>query len=223
MLFATGASEQLFSEFFLNVIVPSFWDRFVALVAAPFRLHDMLWIVIPLLVTLLMMEFYFGRYRREELGWNTAVGNSLVLVFVSIDLLRRIYGTSTLAAFDTFSLNVGKTVMAFVVGFGGLFIFYYDFFHLFPKSFAFKISSPLTINLVAYLSIVVIYTGMGLDLYTFAAAATLFLCLSGFFAIVQLVEPKVKTRTHSGLDRILGNVLRPLEMDGKKKTNKHRK
>ncbi len=220
-MFAAGTVVS--TDYFLNHILPSLWERFSEIVAAPFRNPEMLWITLPLIIILLMMEFYFGRYRNEELGWNTAVGNSLVLVFVSLDLLRQVYGSAPLSAFsDVFLLNITRTGIAAAVGFSGLLLFYTDFFHITPKWLAFKVSSPLAVNFVAYLSIVIIYTGIALDTYTLIAAMLLFMLLVALFAAIHFVEPKAGFSRASKADRVLGMLLRPLEKPQRKKRRKRR-
>lgn len=224
MLFAASAvaSSPMSTQYFIHNVIPSIWERFVDVVAAPFSNPGMLWITLPLVITLLMMEFYFGRYRSEELGWNTAVGNSLVLVFVSLDLVRQVYGGAQLSSvWDVFLLNTAKTVIAVVVGFSGLLIFYTDFFHLVPKWFAFDISSPLAVNFTAYLSIVFIYTNLTIDVYAVIAALLLLLLLVVLFAVVHYFEPKVGFYRASGADRALGVLFRSLEKGRNRKAKRH--
>ena len=67
--------------------------RFAELVQAPFSHPDMLWMALPLLVSTLFMQIYFGRYKSEKLSWNTAFSNSLILIFVGIDSIRFLIGS----------------------------------------------------------------------------------------------------------------------------------
>ncbi|MBI2550269.1 hypothetical protein HYV83_03760 [Candidatus Woesearchaeota archaeon] len=228
MFFAVGAAlatAPISTPYFLQHILPSLRERFSEIVSAPFRTPDMLWITLPLLITLVMMEVYFGRYRKEQLGWSTAVGNNLVLVFVSLDLLRQLYGSSGLAGIsEVFALYPGKTIIAATVGLSGLLILYYDFFHLLPKRFAFTISSSLAVNLTAYLAIVIIYTSVGLDWYTFFAGLLLFVTAAAFFALVRRVEPKPAERYYVGkAERVISSLFRPLEKEHEKKKGKRKK
>lgn len=175
----------------LQHFLAAVWDRFLQIVTAPLHNPQMLWITLPLLITLLLMEFYFGRYTKEELGWNTAVANSLVLVFVSLDLLRQIYGVSNpYDLYTTFDIYHEKTIIALAVGVGGLLIMNLDFFHILPKKFAFKISSSLPVNFIAYLSVVAVYTNLTRDWYALAASAFLFLAVAFFFGVVHYLEPE---------------------------------
>ncbi|MBI3037125.1 hypothetical protein HYY73_05260 [Candidatus Woesearchaeota archaeon] len=226
MLFLSSAAvvnAPITTPYFFQHVLPSLWERVSQLVAAPASNPEMLWIALPLIVTLFTMEFYFGRYRRESLGWNTSVGNSLVLVFVSLDLLRQIYGSASInAVAEVFSLNPSKTILAVAVGLSGLFILYYDFFHLLPKRFAFTISSYLGVNLLAYFSAAVIYADLRIDWYTLFAALLFFLFAAIFFAVVRRVEPKPRERYYvSRAERLVIRLLGPLEKaQGKRKARK---
>ncbi len=222
MLFLGSAAvvnAPVTSPYFLQHALPSLWERFIQVATAPLSNPEMLWIAIPLVVTLFTMELYFGRYRRESLGWNTAVGNSLVLIFVSLDLLRQVYGSTGISSVvEVFAIHTGKTLLAVAVGFSGLLILYYDFFHLLPKRFAFTISSHLGVNLFAYLAAAVVYADLRIDWHTLFAALLLFLFAAVFFAFVHKIEPKPKERYYvSRAERLIIRLLRPLEKAHRKK------
>lgn len=171
---------------FIPTLAQRFWD----IVSAPIRIPGMLWIVVPLVAALLMMEFYFSRYTKEELGWNTAVGNSLVLIFVSIDLLRHIYGDTNFFALDiTQLLVVKKTLIALAVALGAFLLLFTEFFHWLPKKFAFFVSSSLPVNLIAYLSIILVYSDIPLDIHTLLSGVVMFVLLLLVFKLVYLVVP----------------------------------
>lgn len=166
-------------------MLPILIERFLELVRAPFDYPDMLWIIIPLLLTLFLMELYFGRYKFEELGWNTAFGNSLVLIFVSMDLLRRLYTQNMLAY-----LNL-RAVLAIAVIFEGVFLVLIGFFHLLPKKLAFGVSAKLPINFIAYISVILVYSTIPIDFITLFASI---IFLIGFAALIrgmQILMPGV--------------------------------
>jgi len=164
--------------------------RLVELIRAPLDHSDLLWITLPLIITLILMELYFGRYRDEELGWNTAVGNSLILVFVSMDLFRFLWNsTPEPTIIKVIWLNFTKSLLIFFLGLGSLWLLIADFFHFIPKKVAFFLSSSLTIKLIAYITIVIVYTDIPIDLATFFASIMLFLLLLGIFRVIQFFEP----------------------------------
>ena len=164
------------------------------LVLAPVHFREMIWILTPLLVSLLLMEFYFDRYKDEEMGWNTAFGNSLVLIFVSLDILRVLYGRGML---EYVTLESALAISVVLIGFTLTLL---TFFHILPKELAFGLSSRLPINIIAYLTIVIIYAGILIDVYT-AVTAVIFAILVGMvLKIISWLIPE------SGEIPELGNV-----------------
>ncbi len=150
----------------------------------------MLWLVAPLLITLFLVQTYFGRHKDEELGWNTAYGNSIVLIFVSVTLLHYIYQTFTYAELRLFSgtpfykslLVLGVFLYAFV-------LLLVDFRHSLPKKFAFFLSSSITVNVVSFVSIVLVYSNVPLDRITLVTAFCIFLIVKLFFKIFKWLIP----------------------------------
>ena len=165
-------------------------DRTIELVGAPYYHKDMLWITLPLIISLFLMQLYFARYRKEELGWNTAVGNSLALIFVAMDLFRHVYVRAESKAIIDIVFGQFREVAIIVgVGFISLWLLFGEFFHLIPKRLAFYVSSSLPTTLIAYLGIVLIYTNVSLDFITFIAGVFLFILLAAFFRILHIFTP----------------------------------
>ncbi len=184
-------------------------ERIVDLLFAPFLHPQMFYIILPMIITLVVLELYEGRYTKEELGWNSAVGHALVLIFVSVDLLKTIYpgvAPSTMLSdiwfnITHFSAETGgavSTLIAAAIGIYGLLLLFLDFLHWLPKRFAFFISGNLQIHLLAYVGIAIVYSHnagadpVPVDWYTLLAAIVLFVVLRFCFGIIHLLEPKYK-------------------------------
>ncbi len=199
------------SEFVNEQLMPAvnaIWERFIDLVTAPAQYHEMIWIILPLIFTLVVMEFYFNRYKVEELGWNTAVGNSIVLMFIAIDLFRHIYGKSpellsTIGSIsdvnEVFAIVHPVVIMAVVVGLWGLGLMFFNFFHVMPKKLAFLISSALPVNVTAYVAIILVYTNLAegafkipFDIITVYSALFMFGLLFAGFKVIGVFVPKSK-------------------------------
>ncbi|HLC66835.1 MAG TPA: hypothetical protein VJK52_04300 [Candidatus Nanoarchaeia archaeon] len=181
---------------FETIHFPLMLERAKDILLAPLANTDMLWMVIPLLITLFAMETYFGRYVDDELGWNTALGNALVLLFVSMDLFRTLIAklpTPHTAAQVVRSLPQPEFALALLVGLGGIYLIFTDFFRILPKQIAFNISSAFPINFIAYASLVVIYTDISLDWHTLLGALLLFGMLAMFFWYFRLIIPYANT------------------------------
>ena len=165
-------------------------ERLLHLLQAPLLNTEMIWIISPLIFTLLIMNFYFGIHKREELGWNTAVGNSLALIFVSMDLFRHIYTNSAgKTIMEIIFGNFREVVVVGCIAMISFWLLFGEFFHLIPKQIAFLVSSSLPTTLIAYMGIILIYTNVPLDFITFLAGILMLIVLSIFFSIVHFLEP----------------------------------
>ena len=144
----------------------------------------MIWILIPLLISLFLMEFYFKRYKKEELGWNTAFSNSLILIFVSLDLLRFLYNNHMLKYVNL------ENALVIAVLLLGLTLNIITFFHVIPKKTAFGLSSRLPINIIAYITVIIIYSGIIIDFYTAIAAVIFAVLVRLILTLISLLVPE---------------------------------
>lgn len=173
---------------FKTEFIPALIQQITDLIKAPINHPEMFGIAIPLVITLLVLEFYFGRYKREKLGWNTALGNSLVLLFVAFNLfqyLYNIYHPTSLYGLFTSSI---KPWIALGLIFEGAFLLIINYFHLLPSSLSFMLSAHLPVNLSAYVAIVFVYTRSSVDLISISAAIIFYIFLLICFKLIQLTE-----------------------------------
>jgi hypothetical protein len=158
-----------------------FYNRFLELLTAPAYITQMIWIVLPLLLIIVLMTIYFAKYKDEELGWNTALGNSFILIFVSIDLFRTIFSDGR---------SIGAIIIASLLLLEGIVLLFVNFNHFLPKKIGYFLSSPLPINLTAYVAITVIYSKVAVDIFTIVAALVLFAILIVFFLGFGFISKK---------------------------------
>lgn len=184
---------NVIADFFIvswNFISGPFWNRILDMIISPYKNTDMLWMLLPLLGALILMEFYFGRYKEEELGWNTAFGNSLILIFVAIDTFRHVYepiGGSAIAIIYSGHIKILISLVILVMG---LFLMLADFFHFLPKRIAYIISSPAYINLIGLLGIIIVYSeNIPLDLLTILSCIMIFLLANAISIIIYIIVP----------------------------------
>ena len=161
----------------------SLLHRFAELLGAPFVNPNMLWIALPLLITLIVVELYFARYKEEKLGWNTALTNTLVLVFVSLNLFQHVFKTYSGGFFRVIT-STGFFVPLLILVLGIL-LFFADFFHWLPRKIAFIISAHLPVNITAYTAIVIVYNKIPLDVFTILAWLMLIILLGIIFFFVR--------------------------------------
>lgn len=157
-------------------------ERSLFILKAPLDNPDMFWLLIPLILTMLLLEFYFGRYKEEELGWNTAFGNSLVLIFISVSLVRHLYTNSL---WNETNIIVVSALITF-----GLLLTIIDFYHLLPKEIAYNISSKIPLNFIAYVAIILVYIDLPIDYITASAFISILLLIFIIVGIIHFVTPK---------------------------------
>ncbi|MBR9692112.1 hypothetical protein GOV06_04995 [Candidatus Woesearchaeota archaeon] len=188
MINATAISLTTIKE---NIIL----SRFLELVTAPYHHPELLWITIPLIAALILMSIYFGRYKKEKLGWNTAVGNTMALLFVAMDILHHIYNGLAEPSIQNMILqNFREVMVVIMLGIISLWLFMADFFHVLPKKMAFMASSYMQTSLFAYIAIVLIYTDIVIDKYTLFGALLLYIAIVFFVKIIKLLIPTYYTK-----------------------------
>jgi hypothetical protein len=143
------------------------------------------------------MEFYFGRYKEEELGWNTAFGNSIVLLFVAIDSFRHLYEPSGQKVLEYIATASDiKIIVPLFILLLALVLMLVDFFHFLPKKFAYVISSPTYINLLGVFGIIIVYSNsVPLDWTTIFIFFIMFIIANlislGLYYIIPTYKPTI--------------------------------
>ncbi|MEM2090017.1 MAG: hypothetical protein QXL88_02950 [Candidatus Pacearchaeota archaeon] len=186
----------VFRENFTLALLMIF-DKSKEIVTEPLRHATMLWMLIPLLTALFVIEIYFGHYKHEELGWNSAVSNSLALFFVGMNLFSYLSAQGVLKqlsfhngiSFSGSQENFIKICIAAFVVFEAVLLFLLNFTHALPKKFAFGISSGLFLNFLGCIAIILVYGNITFDILLIPAILLLFLFLIVFLGVIEAIEP----------------------------------
>ena len=205
-------------DFILTIFLPQLYHKFLDVLFAPFYYPDMIWIIIPLVISVLLMELYFGRYPREEMGYHMALENTVFLLFVSVDLIRKLMlehqGISSVKIFF-----VG-VILLYSIGLAIL-----DFFHKLSRNIAFKISSKTLVGFTAYTSIIIVYSEILIDITPISIITSIFSILILFVVfhtiirILKFMEPK----SHDDVDDLLQGVETDLRNAAKEVNGKGKK
>ncbi|MDD5418107.1 MAG: CPBP family intramembrane metalloprotease [Candidatus Nanoarchaeia archaeon] len=183
-IFFSEATRPL-ANTIITYVLYSFLPRVYSIFSAPFTDPQMLWILTPLLITMVLMQLYFGRYRQEELGWNTAFGNSIALIFVSVNLLQRLVG---LIGFEGLISDSRFYLISAILAIGAVQLIL-NFFHKLPKKYAFFIGSSAFVNILAFIVIVLVYTQISLDTTTLFASIAVFMILYFVLLMIKYLSP----------------------------------
>ncbi len=159
-------------------------ERFVDLLTAPFTYTDMLWTLTPLFLTAVFMELYFARYKFEDMGWNSAYGNVLVLIFVAIDLFRYLHVHNELTYLTP------RNILVISLTIIGIALSVSNFLHAWSKKLAYGISGHLPINFLAFMAVLLVYSGLPIDFITFISSIGILILLAAFILLIKYIVPK---------------------------------
>ena len=151
---------------------------------------EALWLVAPLAISTLLMVVYFGIYRKEQAGWNTHLSNSFVLIFVSIALLRYITLIDNGGAYN-FIDYWAKTVLTVAMLSMGLIFVRFNFVHILPERFANYINSPLTVNFMAYVVILLVYSDRAMSWLLLFGAILIVVILAILLILLKIPLGKI--------------------------------
>lgn len=152
---------------------------------------DVLWAVLPLFIATILILIYFRIYDYESSGWNTHLSNSFILLFTSMNLLRVIYGINNMG-FQNYLDYSDKFIATIFLMLIGSVIVRLNFTHLLPEKYARYLSSPLTVNLIAYGIILLVYSDKNLGILTFFSLLILLIFFGIFFELMILPIKKIK-------------------------------
>lgn len=174
------------SEF--EIIAGAVWNRFMDLLTAPSTEPDMLWFAVPLIFATLMMTLYYGRYRKEVLGWNTAFENTMIFLFISFDLFRQMYESIEPHSW----MNIYNNPLYFLITLGLAAVSFFSmilvYYHLLPKKIAFMLFAKLPINIALYVTMCIVYVNVAADWITVGAGVLLFILVWMIVKLIQIVQ-----------------------------------
>ena len=173
-------------DYFLSEIFP----RFLEMIFVTIQKKETLEILIPLLITLFLIQLYFGRNKDEQIGWNTAYANCIVLLFVTAHLGTYVYEQYGLDAFYNLgSTAYYKTLFVLILGLVALSLMFLDYFHSIDERFSFLMSSSIFIDVISFIGIVLVYSSIEFDWITLYASIFIFLLVIVFFKILRALVP----------------------------------
>ncbi|MFB6159353.1 MAG: hypothetical protein ABEJ95_06915 [Candidatus Nanohalobium sp.] len=151
-------------------------STFETLALTPFERPELLPTVLPLIVGALVIEIYFGKYSKEELGWNTSVGNAIIWTTTGLTMLLTTHMTPQ-----------ERYAAYFLIGVGA-FLGYMNFYHRWPDTVAFIVSSSGVVYTLAYISIILVKTSTPVNTTTVKASLLFFVVTNIGFRVLKGME-----------------------------------
>ncbi|MDP6138667.1 MAG: hypothetical protein QGI89_01020 [Candidatus Woesearchaeota archaeon] len=162
-------------------------DGFVEIFSAPFRDSSIWWVLTPIILFWLVLEVYFGMYKGEKLGWNTALGNGLNLFWVVVISLKDLF-TKNLELF-----SIDKLIAVIVIAVYSGFIISVSFTHKLKENIFFLFASPTTIYYLSGITILWIHGLINITLWVIIDLIIFYTVLMIFEIIMRkLISPASK-------------------------------
>lgn len=140
-------------------------NQYLQMLTFPASHPEFLPSIIPIVVGLVVLQFYFARYDDETLGWNSAVSNATLIITTGLTLIVQ------LDLLHPFSSS--RAVVAYGVLVLGTIILLLNFYHRWPAELAFNLSSAVITYTVVYITIAVVYADIVVSWRTVIAAGSL--------------------------------------------------
>ena len=145
---------------------------------------ELLWNITPLFIATILIVVYFEIYREESYVRSSYLSNSLVLIFVSMALFRYLFSIGGGGYFNLVEYPAKSLAVIFLL-FVGVGLTKFNFEHVFPERFSKYISSPLTINLLAYGIILFVFASIK---FNFLSILSLIFLISILIAVFNLIK-----------------------------------
>ncbi len=160
-----NSSYEHISRNLIIYMITRFIPRLVALLTTPIIHGEIFGLVLPLIIATISLTLYFGRYRNEEIGWNTAFSNNVFMLFIVGNLIVKIWSNDPLS---------NKAIFVYCLAAYTITQLILNYLHKIPKEISFKLNSTINTNLISYLAIVIVYSEIEFDSATLLASASIF-------------------------------------------------
>lgn len=106
------------------------------------------WFLAPVFILWIVMEVYFGQYKKERLGWNSILANGISFSWINIASFRVLFLENSVAT--DFTLRVTILALFFIYGISIIFV---AFTHKLPRRTGSWLAGPTTIYFLSTISV----------------------------------------------------------------------
>ncbi|MCM2325799.1 MAG: hypothetical protein NDI94_05015 [Candidatus Woesearchaeota archaeon] len=192
---------------------------FVKFLYAPVLFPQVIWSIVPVLISIILMELYFRRYPREGLGHHKSLENTIFLVFICFELSSFLFKNYTLARLVLLILFIVFVAIISML----------DFFHKLPVRLIFRTSSKFLIAFTTYVVIVLMFSDAltGLTFIRFLEIMLSIFVILLFLFIFKQVFKSIEPKSYDDIERYLNTITEDIkkthedvDIDLKKKSGK---
>lgn len=171
------------------------WDNllsgFSEIFSSPLKDPSIWWLLAPIILFWLVIEIYFGRHKKEKLGWNTALGNGLNMFWIMIISLKVLFeGQLGLH-------NLDKLVFVVFIALYSIFIIFVSFTHKIKENVFFLVASPTIVYYLSGIAILWVYNLLAINIWVIIDLITLYIIILIFEAILKKAIPTAPAAEHT--------------------------
>jgi len=166
---------------------------------APFVDLSALWVLTPLVLIWCILEIYFSTHKREELGWNTALGNGISIFWIAVQLMQFLFSNK----FDAFTWP--KFAAVFFIMAYSMFISFISFRHSFSAKVTYAIASPTPVYYFAGISVLWAYGALIISLWVLLDLLLLFGVVLGIVGLLRKFMPESQKDDGTGTKNDIGS------------------
>lgn len=177
---------------------------FKEIFSAPLRDLSVLWLLAPIILFWIIMEVYFGRYKEEKLGWNSALGYGLSMFWIVVISFKTLFENN----FELFSID--KLLFVIVVAAYSVFIIFISFTHRLKEKIFFLFTSPTMVYFLFGVAVLLVNNLLNVTLWVIIDLIILYILILIFETILKKLIPAAPSSGMSGkdseLDMPMGNM-----------------
>ena len=166
------------AEIWVNIL-----SGFKEIFSAPLRDLSILWFLAPLVLFWFILEIYFGRYKSEKLGWNTALGYGLSMFWIVIISFKTMFENN----FELFS--IGKLLFVIFVAAYYVFIIFISFTHRLKEKIFFLFTSPTIVYYLFGITLLLVDDLLEINFWVFIDLIILYIIILILEIILKKIVP----------------------------------
>jgi hypothetical protein len=175
------------SEVWLSIL-----GGFKEIFLSPLKDPSILWLLTPIILFWFVMEIYFGRYKTENLGWNSALGYGLSMFWIVVISFRTIFENN----FELFSID--KLLFVVAVAVYSIIIILISFTHRAKAKIFFLFTSPTLVYYLFGIALLVVNDLLNITFWVVIDLIIFYVIILIFETILKKLIPSAPSSGMSG-------------------------
>jgi len=166
-------------------VTESMWIAFKEIIFSSLKDLSIWWYITPIILLWFLLEVYFGKYKREKLGWNTSLANGITLTWINIEAMRFLFSEHPTPFWFRFFIIL-------LIMFYGFFVIYISFTHKFSSKTTYAFAAPSPVYYLAAITTLWGHGVLDLSFWVVVDLIIMFPLILLFFKILRGILPKAK-------------------------------